>query len=408
MMMNQKQKKLMILGGSRYALPVIKAAHELGIYVITCDYLPDNYAHRFSDEYCNVSIIDKEATLEAARRLAIDGIVSFACDPGVVTAAYVAEQMGLPNVGPYESVCILQNKGRFRRFLAENGFTVPTARQYVKGDKVDPSLFHWPVIVKPTDSAGSKGVTKVERPEDLPAAVAHALDFSHCGEFIVEDFITQKGFSSDTDCFSVDGELRFVSFNNQRFDPACENPYAPAGFSWPSSMSAAHQEELKNELQRLLRLLNMRTALYNIECREGTDGRAYLMEVSPRGGGNRLAECLRYAAGVDLIEAVVRDAVGLPLNDVSQKPYRGHFAEVILHSEKPGIFERLETAPSLDENIVERDLWVEPGDKVGGFSAANESLGTLILRFDSEERLAEVMENLHDHVRICVKEQNQA
>lgn len=402
--MNQKQKKLMILGGSRYALPVIEAAHRLGLYVITCDYLPDNYAHRFSDEYCNVSIIDQEATLEAARRLEIDGIVSFACDPGVLTAAYVAEKMGLPNVGPYESVCILQNKGRFRRFLAENGFTVPTARQYVQGDTVDPSPFHWPVIVKPTDSAGSKGVTKVERPEDLPAAIRHALDFSHCGEFIVEDFITQKGFSSDTDCFSVNGELRFVSFNNQRFDPNCENPYAPAGFSWPSSMSREHQEELKNELQRLLHLLGMRTALYNIECREGTDGKAYLMEVSPRGGGNRLAECLRYATGVDLIEAVVRDAVGLPLNDVAQKPYRGHFAEVILHSEKPGTFERLETAPSIEGNIVERDLWVAPGDKVGGFSAANESLGTLILHFENEERLAEVMTNLQEYVRICVKE----
>ena len=169
-------------------------------------------------------------------------------------------------------------------------------------------------------------------------------------------------------------------------------------------MSREHQEELKNELQRLLHLLGMRTALYNIECREGTDGKAYLMEVSPRGGGNRLAECLRYATGVDLIEAVVRDAVGLPLNDVAQKPYRGHFAEVILHSEKPGTFERLETAPSIEGNIVERDLWVAPGDKVGGFSAANESLGTLILHFENEERLAEVMTNLPEYVRICVKE----
>ena len=398
-----KQKKLMILGGSRYALPLIRAAHELGLYVVTCDYLPDNYAHRFSDEYCNVSIIDKEATLEAARRLEIDGIVSFACDPGVVTAAYVAEEMGLPNVGPYESVRILQNKGLFRRFLTEHGFTVPTAKQYVRGDSVDPSLFHWPVIVKPTDSAGSKGVTRVDRPEDLPAAVAHALDFSHCGEFIVEDFITQKGYSSDTDCFSVSGELKFVSFNNQRFDPDCENPYAPAGFSWPSSMAPEHQEELKNELQRLLSLLHMRTALYNIECREGTDGRAYLMEVSPRGGGNRLAECLRYATGVDLIEAVVRDAVGLPLNEVTQAPYRGHFAEVILHSEKPGIFEALEVDPDIGAEIIEKDLWVEPGDKVGGFSAANESLGTLILRFDDEERLNEVMAHVRDHVRIRVR-----
>ena len=103
-------KKLMVLGGSRYALPVIKAAHDLGIYVITCDYLPDNIAHKYSDEYCNVSIIDKEKTLEAAKKLNIDGIMSFACDPGVITAAYVAEQMGLPNVGPYESVAFCKTK----------------------------------------------------------------------------------------------------------------------------------------------------------------------------------------------------------------------------------------------------------------------------------------------------------
>ena len=92
-------KKLMVLGGSRYALPVIRAAHELGIYVITCDYLPDNIAHKYSDEYCNVSIIDKEKTLEAAKKLEINGIMSFACDPGVVTAAYVAEQMHLKGIG---------------------------------------------------------------------------------------------------------------------------------------------------------------------------------------------------------------------------------------------------------------------------------------------------------------------
>lgn len=88
-------KKLMILGGSRYALPVIDAAHKLGIYVITCDYLPDNIAHKYSDEYCNVSTIDKEKTLEYAQKLEIDGIMSFACDPGVVTACICCTENGV-------------------------------------------------------------------------------------------------------------------------------------------------------------------------------------------------------------------------------------------------------------------------------------------------------------------------
>lgn len=124
------KKRLLLLGGSHYILPVIEAAHNLGYYVITCDYLPDNIAHKYSDEYCNVSITDKDAVLFTAKKLHIDGIMSFACDPGVTTAAYVAEKLGLPHCGSYESVSILQNKKKFREFLRENGFNVPMAKGY--------------------------------------------------------------------------------------------------------------------------------------------------------------------------------------------------------------------------------------------------------------------------------------
>lgn len=398
-------KKLMILGGSRYALPVIKAAHELGLYVITADYLPDNIAHRYSDEYCNVSIIDKEATLAAAKQLAIDGVISFACDPGVVTAAYVAEQMGLPTCGPYESVCILQNKGLFRQFLAENGFRVPTAKGYSDIDVAvaEADIFHWPVIVKPTDSAGSKGVTRVDDPAKLRESIEYALSFSHCDEFIVEDFIEKKGFSSDTDSFSVDGELKFVSFNSQRFDEKASNPYTPAAYSWPSSMSAESEAELRSEIQRLLKLLHMRTSVYNIESREDMQGRPYIMECSPRGGGNRLCECLEYATGVKLVENAVRAAVGMPIVDVEQKPYDGCWAEVILHSDADGIFKDLWIDESLWDCVVERDLWIEPGAEVHQFDSANFAIGTLVLRFENQQRLAEVMMDIPRYVKVLLE-----
>ena len=121
-----------------------------------------------------------------------------------------------------------------------------------------------------------KGVTRVDDPKDLKKSIQYALSYSHSDEFIIEDFITQHGYSSDTDSFSIDGDLKFVSFDCQRFDREAKNPYTPAAYSWPSSMTAEHQEELKNEIQRLLKLLKMRTAVYNIETREGTDGKAYI------------------------------------------------------------------------------------------------------------------------------------
>ena len=123
-------KKLMLLGGLRYLLPVIEEAHKLGVYVITADYLPNNIAHKYSDEYCNVSIIEKDAVLKAARELQIDGILSHAVDPGVVSAAYVAEKMGLPFQCSYEAARILQDKSLFRKFLTEHGFNCPKAKGY--------------------------------------------------------------------------------------------------------------------------------------------------------------------------------------------------------------------------------------------------------------------------------------
>lgn len=398
-------KRLLLLGGSRYLLPVIDAAKKLGIYTISCDYLPDNIAHKYSDEYCNVSIIDKEAVLEAAKRLNIDGIMSFACDPGVVTAAYVAEKLGLPSCGSYESVSILQNKHRFRKFLTDHGFTVPVAKGYrcVEEAKKDIALFNWPVIVKPADSAGSKGVTRVDDPEKLEESIRYALSFSHCEEFIIEDFIEKKGFSSDTDSFSVDGELKFVSFSSQRFDESCENPYTPSAYSWPSSISQEHREELTGEIQRLLKLLGMGTSIYNIEVRESTNGKAYIMELSPRGGGNRLAEMLRYATGVDLITNAVRAAVGMEVVGVEQRPFDGCWAEIILHSDRAGVFDSLWIRDEIRKNVIEEDLWIRSGDKVGGFSAANEAIGTLVLKFETEERLQEVMRDQAAYVKVLLK-----
>lgn len=397
-------KKLMLLGGMRYLVPVIEAAHKLGVYVITCDYLPNNIAHKYSDEYCNVSILEKDKVLEKARELKIDGILSFACDPGVVTAAYVAEKMGLPSSGPYESVEILQNKGKFRKFLTENNFNVPVAKQYTDIETAlnDTEMFNWPVIVKPTDSAGSKGVTKVEEKDKLKDAINYALKFSHSNEFIIEDFLEKVGDSSDCDSFSIDGKLKFVSFSAQKFDENCENPYTPAAFTWPASISKIHQEELTNEIQRLLTLLNMKSSIYNIETRECTNGKAYIMECSPRGGGNRLAEMVRYMTGVDMITNIVKVALGMETDNIKQQEIKDNWAEIILHSEKEGTFEKLWISDEISSNIVENDLWIEDGTKVGGFAGANEAIGTMVLKFDSEIQMNNVLNNQNNYIKVFV------
>ena len=401
-----KQKKIMLLGGLRYLLPVIEAAHKQGYYVITADYLPNNIAHKYSDEYCDVSIIDKEAVLKEAQRLQIDGIMSFACDPGVIAASYVQNKMGLPSFGPFESVEILQNKDKFRAFLAKNRFNVPQAKGFdsVEAAYEERYWYPWPVIVKPTDAAGSKGVTRVDKAEELKPALEYAMKHSITGHIIVEEFIDKQGCSSDMDSFSEDGKLKFVSFCAQRFDAEASNPYTPAAYSWPSTFTKEQEEYLTSEIQRLITLLNLKTVVYNIEVRVAPNGKPYIMELTPRGGGNRLCEMLRYATGVDMITAITRAMVGDPiLEPIEQKPYNGHWAEIILHADTNGEFDHLEISKDLPAEVVEEDLWVKKGDKVESFEGANNAIGTLVLKFQSADDLEEAITHQSNWLKVVVK-----
>lgn len=402
------QKKLMLLGGIRYLVPAIEAAHKHGYHVITVDYLPDNIAHKYSDEYHDVSILekDKDKVLALAQELQIDGILSYAVDPGVVAASYVAEKMGLPFTCSYEDASIMQDKSKFRQFLTEHGFNVPNAKGYTKAEDAlkDVDFFNWPVIVKPVDSAGSKGVTRVDDPKDLEAAIAHALDESHNGHFIVEDFLELQGYQSSADCFSVNGELVYADYSDQLFDKNAENPYTPAIEIWPASMPQEHQDYLTSEIQRLLKLLNCGTGLYNIESRVCKNGKPYIMEVSPRAGGNRIAELQRIGTGIDLIEAEVCKAVGDEIKPITMPHYDGFYVNYIVHSNQDGIFE--ETIIDDDfqkKHVIEAEIRVKKGDHVQTFKGANNAIGTLFLHFDSREQMEKALSNQNEWLRILVK-----
>jgi len=394
-------KKLLLLGGIQYLLPAIETAHRHGYYVITVDYIPNNIAHQYSDEYHNLSIMDKDAVLTLAKELKIDGILSYAVDPGVVTAAYVAEQMGLPFTCSYKTAVILQDKSRFRQFLAENGFNVPNAKGYMNAEDAirDIDYFNWPVIVKPVDSAGSKGVSKVDNPEDLLESIYQALRESHNGHFIIEDFLEKEGMSSGSECFFVDGELKYNAFYDQWFDSEAINPYVPSAECWPTQKSENILMDVRSQIQRLGNLLKFRTGILNVEWRICKNGKVYLMEVSPRAGGNRLAEILNYATDTDIIEAEVCKAVNDHLKEIHEPVFKDYYVILVLHSEKKGYFKNVEINNIIKRHIIEEEIRVKPGEMIEAFNGANNAIGTLFLCFDTRRN----MEHFFVHQKKWVK-----
>lgn len=401
------QKKVLLLGGSHFQVPSVKTAKQLGYYVITCDYLPNNPGHKYADEYHNVSTTDKEAVLKLAKELKIDGIVCYASDPAAPTAAYVAEKMGFPT-SPYKSVEILSNKDKFRAFLTENHFNTPLARGYAY-EEINIMLaeikdFHFPIMVKPVDSSGSKGVKKINSADELRAAVEAAIVYSKCKRFIIEECVEKYGYQIAGDGFSVNGELVFRCFANEHFDSSGINPYVPIGESWPYNMPKYIHEKLHAEIQRVLTLLNMKTQAYNFDARIDENENVYLMEIGPRNGGNLIAQVTQYATGVDMVKYTIKAAMGEDCSSLHMVEPKGYWASYMVHSQTSGIFKEVWIDNNFRKNnIVEFEMLFHPGDQIEAFMGSNGTLGTMILKFESQEEMLEKMDHMDSWVKVITE-----
>ena len=381
-MVEASGRTLMLLGGSAYLLPVIQAARSLGCKVVTCDNVPDNYAHRHSDAYVNASVVNREAVLEAARRWNIAGIMSFATDPGVVAAAYAAEQLGLACIAPLRSIETLQDKARFRRFLRENGFPAPRSFACESADEAL-ALYDagWgPVVVKPVDSAGTKGVRCAEGSSSLRSAVETALAHSRCGRSIVEEKLGGRAIESDV--FVLDGVVQHPIVSEQMHDAASANLLAPIGSVIPTLDSDAVAAGLEPQLQRLADLLCLRTGLCNVEARVLEDGEVVLMEVSPRGAGANIALIQHEAGGPDLVMASVRAALGMGVHMPQWRLREGVFVHDMLHVNTDGCYGGVRYDPGFcEEHVLRETVWVREGDPVKAMQGSGGAFGSLLLHF---------------------------
>lgn len=397
-------KKLLMLGGSHFQVPAIKTARLMGHYVITCDYLEENPGHQYAHEYHNVSTTDKEAVLSLAKLLKIDGIVCYASDPAAPTAAYVAEKLGLPT-NPYKSVDILSNKDLYRDFLAKNGFNVPKAKGYnlLEEAKVDFHTFKMPVMVKPVDSSGSKGVAKIDSIDLLEEKVDVALSFSRVKRFIIEEYVEKFGYQIAGDGFSVNGRLVFRCFANQHFEENSVNPFVPIGNSWPYNMPEYVHKKIHNEIQRALQLLEMKTGAYNFDIRIDNDENIYLMEIAPRNGGNLIPQVTNYATNVDMVEYTIKAALGEDCSNLTLIKPKGYWSCYVIHSEKIGVFKKMEVNEDFRKNnLIECKLFVKPGEKIFAFTGSNMTLGMMILKFESMDEMLEKMNTISSFVNITI------
>ena len=396
-------KKILLLGGSAQQVVAIETSKRLGYYTVLCDYLPDNPGQYHADKFYPISTTDKEAVLDVAKQEDIDGIIAYASDPAAPTAAYVAEQLGLPT-DPYESVDILCNKDKFRKFLAENGFDHPFAKGY--SDKAtafaDKDTLDYPIIIKPVDSSGSKGVTILEDSEGYEKAIEFAFSFSRAGRIIAEKYIICKHkYTIGGDIFVDNGKVIIWGLMNC-FRDHSPNPLVPGGEIYPLLLDPSDVEKVKDVLQSLVTKLDIRSGCMNVELMIDKDDKVYLIDVGPRAGGNMIPIQLSAIFGVDIVEMSIKAAMGEQL-DVQPHEVIPYCAHYVLHSDKDGIYKGIAFSEEIEKNIFRKELYKKDGDIVERFDNAAKALGIIFLRFSSEEEMYDKMNNMNDHIKVILK-----
>ena len=306
--------------------------------------------------------------------------------------------LGLPG-NPIEAVSVLARKDRFRAFLADNGFVVPKTRTIASTAEALEAAADFPgeIMVKPVDSSGSRGITRLgpgqRTAERLAAAAARALGFSRAKRAVIEEYLPRQGYHLGGDGFLVDGQLAVCRLGN---DHHCEsfNPLVPIGHSFPSVWSESEQSRIRALVQDIMTRLGMRIGGLNFDIHLLPDGRIFVIEIGPRAGGNLIAEVVSLATGEDMVEAAVLSALGAPVRFAAPR-WRGCFASHVLHIKRPGIFQGLHIADALAPHVEERRLYFQPGARFTAEQVDNHRLyGALILRFDDVRQMTETMDRL--------------
>ena len=398
-------KKVLMLGGSLYQVYAIKEAVRLGYYVLSCDYLPNNPGHRYAHEYYDVSTTDKNAVLELAKRLQVDGIVAYASDPAAPTAAYVCEKLGLPT-SPYRSVEILSKKDLFRRFLADNGFNVPKAQGFSSYEEALSMVdnFKLPVMIKPVDSSGSKGINKMTDVSQLKAFVDDALSYSRDKRFLIEEFIEKKGYQISGDAFSVEGKLVFHCFGNEYYSSKVSKDFAPLGECWPFLMDDSIVSRLYSDLQRLISLLGMKSTAYNVEAIVDKDDNIYILELGARSGGSLIPQITEYTTGVNLVTYVIKAAMGEDCSDLHMEFPKGCWSNYMVHANETGKYVGTVFEDGFKKNnLMEFVTDIKKGDQVHKFRDAQDALGTLIIKYEDTKQMLDMICNMDNFVRVIVE-----
>jgi biotin carboxylase len=363
------QRTVLFVGAGRHQRRAILRAKELGLRVVGVDRNPDAPGLAESDIARVVDFSDLEALLRAIARLRIDGVLTISADRAVPVVAALAERLDLPGIG-VETAHLMTHKVAMRRELADAGVPQPrfAALRTLGERRRAADEVGFPAVLKPADSGGQRGVFRVESLDELESHLYEAVAASPTGEAILEEFV--DGTEMNGIVVARDRETVALTLSD-RLRP----PGIGFGVGWihvfPATVHGFQLEESERVATHAVHALGLRTGIAFPQLIAAPDGRVVVVECAARVPGGQMADLVRHAVGVDLVEVQLRMALGEELPDELVLPrFRQPLAIRFLTAE-PGPLPtgRVKRVGTLEKvlafpGVVQAETYLQPGEVI--------------------------------------------
>ncbi len=381
-------RSVLFVGAGRHQRRAILRAQELGLRVVAVDRNPDALGLAVADVGEAVDFTDLDAVAEVAERHGVEGALTVSADRAVPIVAAVAERLGLPGIGT-ATAHRLTHKIAMRRALADAGVPQPrfAAARDLASARAAGATVGYPAVLKPADSGGQRGIFRLESEDDLDAHLHSALAESAEGEAIVEGF--HDALELNGIAIARNGEVEVLTLSD-RLRP----PGIGFGVGWihvyPASIYADVLAEAERVAAAAVRALGLENGIAFPQLLVEDDGRVLVVEVAARIPGGQMADLVRHAVGVDLVETALKFALGDPVPDELATPQFVQPLAIRFLTAQPGPLPTgtVTAIGSLEpvlaaEGVVQADTYLQVGETIRPVRLDGDRRGYVIAMADT-------------------------
>lgn len=392
-------KKILFGSGSHAELPMILAAKKLGYYIITTGNNPEGLGHPYANEYIPGDFSDPEFIYNLAKEQNVEGIVSACNDFSYISTAYACEKLGLKGHDSYEISKTIHHKDEFRRMTRSIGIKTPLVEECFSMDDVRKSLYklRYPVLVKPVDLTGGKGVKVCANDEEVLAAAPLAFELTRQDHIIIEEFIT--GSNHGASFILKNNEVIYSIFDDEQYGL---NKYLVLGACSPSrDVDDDAKKYLINDVNKIVKHLNLTDGLFHCQFILNDNDEPIIIDPCRRAPGDLYVLLSKFVTGVDYPLEILKGELGLEIDD-TYKVENNIVARECIMSDKAGVIDSIHIDESVRKHIIHEMIWAKENDVIEDIMKYK--AGIIIMKFDDTESMHYVLDNYTKLVNIRLKE----